>query len=776
MNFLALKLLSLTVLLSVPFVFESPKSMGDNSIVLDNRTIESDKAKPINGWQMVSNSVDKGKRGMLGRTTCIYVDEVNDKTLNTVYIGTENSGLWKTSNFNDQLPNWVCLTEKSRLPGVGVVDIDVDPYNANNIFIATAVGVGFEWQYGLGVLRTNNGGKTWYESSISLNEKNISNTICQRVKIIEPKKNGKHVIVAHVGRQIFRSIDGGQNFLQVYSLPEPSNKLSTTYLNDLVQGVSNKKVLVASSVDHYNKNGGAKLLISKNQGQNWSDISAILSQNGQTPHTPTEFIRIDLAVCPQKGDRLFVYAVSNSKKRSLYLIDNYWTSDIKVQELVNHSGLGSYFMSDIEVSRINPNKVYLGRVQSRVIDLTKTKNGVFYYYTHEGSTVIHPDKRDYYIVGNSKEEILYCANDGGVAVCQKNESGKYEWINKTGNGLAITQFYGLGLSLKAQQYAGGAQDLGAFVFGKTYKHYYIGDGYQAEIDSIRNKLYLGYNNKVGAYPSSAYGGTTAIPMGRNNSKFEIWPNGTLVGAGFATGSRGDQTLKSGLRGNFIFFYNPNTKSYTHIKSYPYTNANQISKSTFEGSLQRVSALGVSHTTSSVFYIAGNRKSANKNRLWRIDLTKDNEPKWTSLTQELKHSSQRLAPWQFWQSISTICVDAHNENQIWIGFTDNLHEKSQKVAYHPNTQDFSENSKWIFINQGLPNFPVNHIEQDPNTGFLYVATDVGVFMNRNPKSNTSAWESYNYKLPVIKVTDIEVDRNEIYVSTYGRGIWKAKTHK
>ena len=185
-------------------------------------------------------------------------------------------------------------------------------------------------------------------------------------------------------------------------------------------------------------------------------------------------------------------------------------------------------------------------------------------------------------------------------------------------------------------------------------------------------------------------------------------------------------------------------------------------------------MAVSGSNPNVFYIAGNRKSANKYRLWRIDDTNSGTNKWSCLTENLIYSSYRLAPWQLWQSISALAVDAKDANQIWIGFADNLSQGSQKVAFHSNTTDYSDSSKWIYINNGLPNFPVNHLEQDPKTGFLYAATDVGVYVNRNPKAADSVWECFNKNLPVIKVTDIEIDRNEIYISTYGRGIWKAKT--
>lgn len=772
-----LKTISLSAIF---FVFSSPVfySFFTSSAILvtieNSRAICETEGFPEDGWKLISKSEDNGTNGIMGRTTCIFVDEINDPALNTVYVGTENSGLWKCSNFNEAMPQWICLTENARLPGIGVVDIEVDPKNADNIYIATAIGVSFEWSYGIGILNSNNGGKTWNESSLSEGEPNLANCIAQRIKLVKNRRNGKNHLVALANKSIYKSNNGGIDFSLMASLTDFEGGNSNYFFNDLLLTENDSQTLFASSVDQFLENGGARLMASENDGSSWKDLSFLLNKNYSESTQKTDLTRIDIAVSPSKPNVLYVFGVTKTSKRVVYTIENPTKENAEVKAYILNDGLGSFWMSDIEVSRLNPNRIYLGRIYSHYINLPKNENEPVKTGILGNSTTIHSDKRDHYIIGNLSEEKLYCANDGGVAVYEKQKNGEYLWINKTGKGLAITQFYGLGVSNQKNWVAAGAQDLGGFLFGEQEKNYRCGDGYQAEIDAKNERIYIGYNDKVSNYPTSSFCGKVAIPIGRNDIKFEVNHDGILVAAGFATGQGGDQFLENGKRGNFIFFYDPATDAYSEISAYPYSMANPIiSKSDYEGGMQRTSALALA-ANAKVLYLAGNRKEANRNRLWRLDYANPNDVLWQNLTEDLNFG-ESLLPRQLWQSISCISVFYNNQNSIWIGFADNLESGRHKVAYHPNVLDKSSAAMWVYLDKGLPNFPVNFLEEDPKTGFLYAATDVGVYVNKQPSLGNSVWECFNFKLPVVKVTDIEIetDSREIFISTYGRGLWKAK---
>src|SRR5438132_2238290 len=83
---------------------------------------------------------------------------------NIIYVGTDNGGVWKTT---DGGANWTPLTDFVTDPTIGAVPIAiggvaVDPGNPNNVYAATGVGDNqVASQPGVGVLKSTDGGRTW---------------------------------------------------------------------------------------------------------------------------------------------------------------------------------------------------------------------------------------------------------------------------------------------------------------------------------------------------------------------------------------------------------------------------------------------------------------------------------------------------------------------------------------------------------------------------------------------------------------------------------------
>src|SRR5690606_38969713 len=81
--------------------------------------------------------------------------------------------------------------------------------------------------------------------------------------------------------------------------------------------------------------------------------------------------------------------------------------------------------------------------------------------------------------------------------------------------------------------------------------------------------------------------------------------------------------------------------------------------------------------------------------------------------------------------------------------------------------------WTNISEGLLNLPVNCIKFRPVNDLkeLFIGTDDGVYYRNK---NMSSWEPFGNGLPITLVSDIDYDyaTHQIYVATFGRGIFKA----
>jgi hypothetical protein len=71
--------------------------------------------------------------------------------------------------------------------------------------------------------------------------------------------------------------------------------------------------------------------------------------------------------------------------------------------------------------------------------------------------------------------------------------------------------------------------------------------------------------------------------------------------------------------------------------------------------------------------------------------------------------------------------------------------------------------------GFPqDYPVRVVREDPEkSGLLYAGTEFGMFISHNDGKN---WTPFQQNLPITPITDLKVHRNDIVLSTMGRGFW------
>jgi PKD domain len=86
----------------------------------------------------------------------IDVAAPDPNNLNVMYLGANNGGIWKTTNWSDSSPTWTEITDKPQILSLAVHEHDLVVFPGNpNIVLAAASGPGG------GIMRSDDGGNSW---------------------------------------------------------------------------------------------------------------------------------------------------------------------------------------------------------------------------------------------------------------------------------------------------------------------------------------------------------------------------------------------------------------------------------------------------------------------------------------------------------------------------------------------------------------------------------------------------------------------------------------
>ncbi len=192
-----------------------------------------------------------------GRINTVLVDPIDP---NTLYVGAPAGGIWKST---DNGIHWTPLSDY--LPQIGVSGIAVDPNNNDIIYISTGDDDAGN-SYSIGVMKSTNGGTTWNSTGLQFdhlfqgsNEILIdptnssviwvattdglqkstdagatwTNTLHRNIQDFKLKPGDSNTVYAVSPQsistgdssQFFKSVDGGESFTQIASIPDNSNRL-----------------------------------------------------------------------------------------------------------------------------------------------------------------------------------------------------------------------------------------------------------------------------------------------------------------------------------------------------------------------------------------------------------------------------------------------------------------------------------------------------------------------------------------------------------------------
>lgn len=653
----------------------------------------------------------------LGIVNELWVNPVNPSHL---LAGSNSGGLFKTT---DAGHNWQPLTDSYMI--FGIQSIYVNPANNDEILIATGTSTMGKY-YSQGIWKSTNGGTTWdetdFQSSLSLTSKNY---VIKKLLVHPTDPNIMYAIYDHefcTRAFVARSNNNGYNWQNIRDIQN-----SEIFIIEFKPG--NPNILYIGGGD----------FVMRFDGQNWVDIKPPVG-SGRVIN------RAELAVTEANPDLLMVLCQSYNPinpsaldyKTELYRSYDGGATYQRITCNFDTNKIG-YWKMELKISPNNPDCIYIGGLF--VYKYLISNNGVANNQNIPGFGMYHTDVRSMTVLNSGKAEHIYIGNDGGVT---RSENGGSNWIDMSKNGLAITQFWGMGISDNSPVILCGPQDGNKCMYNyttQTWVHKF-GDAYNAVID---------YQNPDKMYVASQ--GTLAVSTDGGNTYtyrqlINLQNQNELVGRNYALTMHptNPNLLYIGLEN--VWTYDVTANQFTKISSFQVANAKRYA----------LSSIAVSPSDPNVIYAArGNPQwgDQDKRRLFR---TTDGGADWKDITP--------VNNWIQYTGISDIAVNPDNHKEIWISLHRN--HNGIKVLHSP---DGGQN--WTNISAGLPNLPVNCIRYFKYTGLegLVVGTDAGVYIRTTAMTQ---WEQLGNNLPLTIVSDIELYNNRpvIVAATFGRGVWEA----
>lgn len=695
----------------------------------------------------------------LGLVLSIYVDTINDKSRNTIYLGSGTSGIWKTT---DGGQNWHNCTDGSGYSVIGVKDIIGDPANGNILYAAVGgLFMGRSYSDGIGILRSGDRGVTW--EIIYPDDQNLHMSVNKL--ILDPFDS--HVIYACVDDKIIRSLNSGEDWDTIFQTARDPDFIDGEIRNirDLEMKPFNRHVLYLATDDQAPWGCNLRAQVWQLSNVMAQDTSQIIKSRQDNIFPYPDSIRTDrfeIAVTSADSNAIFAQCITlfidtlagdTVTKFCLFKYDGTaWR--LRVNDSLGsnlaYAGLGMY-KNTLLVSPTDTNILYIGG--NYIARYTRFKKTAFFHPSSDShNPFYHVDTRCALIAKGSQvadsgySDIIFAGNDGGIS---RSSDGASSWSNLNGSGLAITQFWGMGgLDSQPNLFAAGSQDNCMFFYDKN-----------SSPEWQNPEAYHGDNGDVvfdPNYPStiffSMWGGDRTVIM---IDTIGDDSNPTTIASSYGEPRLGSGNvplvLNSGNNKSLYWGFHNLFRTSNHGLD---TTKIPISIATQR---EVISAFCFSAVDTCRIYVANDTWTDKKFLRSRFE---NGEYKWTNLT-------DGLWPISSYYPISALETSPTNSDSVWMGFGGFLHNgDNQRVML---STDGGEHWQYDY-STGLPNMPVNCIRFTNWGGRLFAGTDVGVFYRDRTMSR---WESFNTGLPQCIVTDLEINETEhtIRAATFGRGVYE-----
>lgn len=626
---------------------------------------------------------------------------------NVIYAGAPAGGVWITK---DGGQTWSTNTDS--LATLGVSSIAVDPQNPDTIYLGTGDRDASD-SYGRGVFKSMDGGQTWVQTNSGM-----GNTTVGKI-LIDPTNTS--TLLAATSGGIYRSTNYGASW----------TRTETGNFKDLTFDAGNTQYVYACRT-------GAQFYRSTDNGANWTKVSSGL---------PSSKARMAVAVTPNDANFVYVVVTNSKTFEGLYLSTDKGATFSQMSNSPNimdyshlGTGTGGQAWYDLDIA-VHPDDKTLVTVCGVNIfqssDSGKTWKINAHWVGSGGAPAVHADNHVMEYQPNTKT--LYAGNDGGVYYT-KDLGKSWEDISE---GLGIAQIYRLGQSATLQNtLINGYQDNGTGLY-ENAKWYTVvgGDGMDCAIDPTDANY---------AYSALYYGDIRRMVNGYSTGTIaKNGKNGITESGGWVT----PYVLREGTPSTMFVGYKNIWRS-TDIKAASVNSVTwtKISNNVAGSNTKNITALENSPANSNILYV-----SRSGNKFFKSTNVNAATPTWTDLTSNLPNNS------------SVLWIESHpkKDYRLWIC-------QSNKVYQSDNG-----GTSWTNISNGLPNIPMISLVFDSSSKKqgMYVGTYMGVFYK---DTTMSSWIWYNDNMPInTRVRDIEIyyspkgrSQSHVVCATYGRGNWRS----
>ncbi len=659
------------------------------------------------------------------------------KQPNVFYIGVNNGGVWKTTDFGR---TWKPIFDDQPTGSIG--DVAVAPSNPNTLYVASGEGLQRpDLSVGNGMYKSTDAGNTWQHLGLSDGQQigGIS---------IDPT-NENRVFVAVLGhpygpnteRGVYRTTDGGKTWEKVLYKDENTGAIQVTV--DPVNPNIIYADLWAGRQGPW-ENGAwngteSGLYKSIDGGNTWKKLESGL------PTVAQGLGRIGFCIAPSNTKRLYA-TVDAGENGGIF------RSDDAGETWKNMSGDGRYWgrggdFAEVKTDPLNEDIVYTANVV-----VWKSTDGGNTWKDFRGA----PGGDDYHRIWINPEnpKIILIASDQGAIITVNGGETFSSWYNQ-----ATAQFYHVSTdnSFPYNVY-GGQQESGSVGIASrgndgqiTFREWHpVGVeeyGYVAPDPLDPNIIYGG---KITRYDKRTGQVQNISPEAISSGKYRFVRTAPVLFSPI------DPTTLF-YAGNVLFKTNNGGKSWQVIspdltrETYTTIPASVGIYTTEQ--MKKMPRRGVIYT------IAPSPK--NVNIIWcgtddgYIQVTKDGGKNWKNVTPPEVTE---------WSKVSIIEASHFDENTAYAAVNRIRCDDMKPHIY----KTIDGGTTWKEIVTGLTEDPINSVKEDPITkGLLFAGSERFVSISFN---DGTSWQSLKQNMPATSIRDLVIKDDDIVVGTHGRSFW------